>query len=445
MASESEKQRYWAPETRAYAERLKHGGNVDYTINIPGIQDVVRIGAYESKELKRQRWLRYQATKNPAPAGAQSAARLLNWIDDAQDLLFTALALAWPLLRRLPLRMLPGLGWVLAVNDILNLMTCMLGFIARPGITKPECFNLLSIVKPARFYKAGRAAKFLAKFPTWGFVLQAPQALFTVTRDILGLPGYGVLPGPIMGMLSDFFWGLLRSSPGTAVRFNGPPPADISSKAMRYLLQPPYHHGASQAFSLEDHLMLSAATSIASQILTLLPMTDDMPERGELLLTLPVPVFTPWTESSLEVALEVGWDPGLEARDPTSPDLRTPTYGDVLRQITLDWHGVEGELAIEHGSTTLGTVNSMLVYESGDRILNWLNGGAQLAEPVFSQNEITFARQFEFQIFPPEEMTPLGLEHYLTLAIETAHARGAGQVSIADLQTVRDQFFPSGG
>jgi hypothetical protein len=440
--TDRDKSRFWSSETRAYADQVKNIGGANYTINIPGIQDVVRIGAYEDPDLKRQRWLRYKNTRNPAPGFAQSAAQILNWIDDAQDLLFTALGIAWPLLRRLAPRFLPGLGWLLTVNDILNLFTCMLGFVARPGLTKPECFSILVAIRPTRRYAFHRAQKFLEKFPLWGFVIQAPQALFTVTRDILGLPGYGVLPGPIMGFLSDSFWGAIRAAGGAPVKFNLPPPADISGKAFRFLSHPAYHHGAGQAFSLEDHLMLSAATSIASQVAALLPMTDDMAERGELLLTTPVPQFTPWTESSLEIALDEGWSPDLDARDVTLPEVVAPTYGQVLRQLTLDWFSVEEALSLEHGSTTAGTVHSMLVYESGNRIFDWLNGGDPFAKPLFSEMEQTFARQFEYQVFPPAEMSQATLELYLMSAFETAQARGAGQVSITDLERTRDQFFP---
>lgn len=245
-----------------------------------------------------------------------------------------------------------------------------------------------------------------------------------------------------MGMVSDAFWGLVRTTQGGRIQVQGPPDADFASKAFRFLWQVPYHMGASQAFSLEDHLMLSAATSIASQVAALLPITDDMSERGELLLTSQIPQFTPWTESSMSVALAEGWQPDLEPRDPTLPGIAAPTYGQVLQQLTLDWHDVEGQLSAEHGSSTLGTVNSMLVYESGDRILNWLNDGEQMFEPRFSELEQVFARQFEFQIFPPEEISQLALEQYLTLAWDTAQARGAGQVSAADLERARDQFFP---
>lgn len=440
--SEAQKKAFWTPETRAYADSIRNVGGANYTINVPGIQDVVRIPAYEDEELKKQRWLRYKNTRNPAPGFAQTAAQILNFIDDAQDLLFTALALAWPLLRKLAPRFLPGLGWILTANDILNLMTCLLGFAARPGLTKPECFQVLLGMRPTRRYGAARAFKFLAKFPTFGFLLQAPQALFTVTKDILGGPGYGVLPGPIMGMLSDAFWGALRFAGGNPVRIQVPPSADFASKAFRFLSHPPYHHGASQAFSLDDHLLLSAATSIASQVAALIPITDDMSERAALLLSSQIPQYTPWTESSLAVALSEGWEPNLEVRDPTLPAMVAPTYGRVLEQLTLDWHDVETQLSSEHGLTTLGTVHSMLVYEAGAEIFNWLNGGDEMFKPLFSELEQVFARQFEFQIFPAEEISQLALEQYLTLAWDTAQARGASHVSFADLQTARDQFFP---
>jgi len=440
-----DKFRFWPQETKDYAARIRNQGGANYTVNIPGIQDVIRIPAMEDPELKRQRWLRYKNTRNPAPGFAQAAAQVLNFIDDAQDLLFTALALAWPLLRKLPARMLPGLGWVLTINDILNLMTCALGFVARPGLTKPECFNILSVLRGHRPYGVRAAHKFLARFPAYGFLLQAPQALFTVTKDILGGPGYGVLPGPIMGLLSDAFWGTLRALQGAPVRINLPPPADFVSKSFRFLSHPPLHHGAHQAFSLEDHLLLSAATAIASQIAALLAVTDDMSERAELLLISQVPQYTPWTESSLDVVLSEGWRPDLEPRDVALPGLVGATYGDVLRELTLQWASVEQGLGQAHGSTTLGTINSMLVYEAGGRIFDWLNGGDEMFRPIFSQMEKTLGAGFEYGIFPDEGIHPTTLELYLTTAHGYATARGAGRVGITDLQTAREQFFPVSG
>ena len=438
-----QKARLWTPETRAYADSVRNRGGDSYTINVPGIQDVVRIPAMESEDLKFQRWLRYKNTRNPAPGYAQAAAKILNYIDDAQDLLFTALALAWPLLRKLPKRFLPGLGWILTVNDILNLMTCLLGEAARPGMTKPECFETLHLLRGGRLNLLARAQNFTKRFPWLAFLFQAPQALQTVTGWILGGPGYGILPGPIMGLISDLFWGGLQSAAGNRVQINAPPPADLGSKSARLLSQPAYHHAAHQAFSLEDHLMLDAALSIATQVVALLPMTEDIPDRAELLRVSQIAEYTPWTESSMTVALSEGWTPDLESRDPVSPDLGTPTYEQIMRQLTLDWYSVELALSREWAGATLGTINSMLIYESGDRIFSWLNGDVPMWDPVFSDAEKTFARQFEHQTFAPADITAPGLAEYLTAAFQRAEARGANAVSQSDLAITLSEFFPA--
>lgn len=95
----------------------------EFTVNIPGISDVLRIPGLDTPEIRRQRYQRWLASRSPVPEVLQPLTRILNKLDDAQDLLFTALALAVPILKRIGLRMIPFLGWALTVNDILNGMT----------------------------------------------------------------------------------------------------------------------------------------------------------------------------------------------------------------------------------------------------------------------------------------------------------------------------------
>lgn len=94
-----------------------------FTVNIPGISDVLRIPGLDTEATRRQRYQRWLASRSPVPEVLQPLTRILTKIDDAQDLLFTALALAVPLLKRIGLRFIPFLGWALTVNDILNGMT----------------------------------------------------------------------------------------------------------------------------------------------------------------------------------------------------------------------------------------------------------------------------------------------------------------------------------
>lgn len=120
--TEEEKKRLLTPETRDYLDRLRDVQETGaYTIDIPGLTDFIRIPALENEELKFQRWVRFKTQESVLPEPLRWIPGLINKLDDAQDLLFTFLVLARPLLKRLPARFLPGLGWVLLFNDLLNL------------------------------------------------------------------------------------------------------------------------------------------------------------------------------------------------------------------------------------------------------------------------------------------------------------------------------------
>jgi hypothetical protein len=99
-----------------------YGSNPDdrFTINIPGLQDIFRIPDLESKDLRRQRYKRWMGSRSALPEGLQWIPPLLNKLDDAQDLLYTALVLAKPILKRLGAMIWPPLGIALVANDVLN-------------------------------------------------------------------------------------------------------------------------------------------------------------------------------------------------------------------------------------------------------------------------------------------------------------------------------------
>ena len=94
-----------------------------FTLNIPGVTDILRLPGLESPQLRRERALRMKASKSPLPQSLQWIPKVMNKLDDAQDLLITGLALLWPLLRRLPKPWLGPLGILLTISDILNLFT----------------------------------------------------------------------------------------------------------------------------------------------------------------------------------------------------------------------------------------------------------------------------------------------------------------------------------
>ena len=98
------------------------GGDV-YTINVPGVTDILRIPGLESEALRKERAQRMKQSRSGLPDFLKWIPPVLNKLDDAQDLLFTGLALAWPLLRFLPRAFLGPLGILLTVNDLLNVFT----------------------------------------------------------------------------------------------------------------------------------------------------------------------------------------------------------------------------------------------------------------------------------------------------------------------------------
>lgn len=110
---------------RAYAPSIFQVGSADdpFTIDIPGVGDILRTPWTTSPSLRRQRIERMRTAKSVLPSGLAWVPKLINKLDDAQDLLFTGLALAWPLLRVVAPRLLGPLGVVLTINDVLNVGT----------------------------------------------------------------------------------------------------------------------------------------------------------------------------------------------------------------------------------------------------------------------------------------------------------------------------------
>lgn len=120
--TDAERKRLLTPDTLDYLRKVRAVEQTgSYTIDLPGLTDFVRIPALENEELKFQRWIRFKTQEPLLPEPLRWIPGLINKLDDAQDLLFTALVLARPLLRKLPAWLLPGLGWLLLANDILNL------------------------------------------------------------------------------------------------------------------------------------------------------------------------------------------------------------------------------------------------------------------------------------------------------------------------------------
>jgi hypothetical protein len=95
-------------------------GDDRFAISIPGLSDILRIPGIDTADTRRERLQRFRGSKSPLPAVLQPLVKLLNKLDDAQDMLYTVLVAAVWLFPRIAARFIPGIGWLLAINDLLN-------------------------------------------------------------------------------------------------------------------------------------------------------------------------------------------------------------------------------------------------------------------------------------------------------------------------------------
>lgn len=159
-------------------------------------------GYYDSL-MRKIAWYKKQASH--VPEQLRWIPVIINMLDDAQDILITALYLARPLLRKLITKPIPVVGWALTANDLLNLSTMALGSAMTPGLRKTdvlfmESLNKLKLKNPQKYaeyikMKGGFRSRL-------SFVIQGLQASDTLT-------GYGLQLGGIMGALSDVTWATL--------------------------------------------------------------------------------------------------------------------------------------------------------------------------------------------------------------------------------------------
>lgn len=323
-------------------------------------------------------------------------------------------------------------------------------------LTKPKCLKILSQLSRGRLGLLNRARFFLDKFPFLSFLLQAPQALFTTTKWLADkyktvpqddrpwyVPnaGYGLILGPVMGFISEVLWADLAKAAGAPVTFRGPPPADPVGKATRYLSQMPYHMSMAHAYSKDDLALLATADAAAVAILARTSDRDILRSRAAQLHKIGAAQFAPWTESALTILIRNGYDPGVELKQPLPAGLGGTTYGTALEYIAsqapnnyLTWRDT-------FRGDTVGTFLDMIMAEAGEDIFTELTDDDDPIKPIFTDLELAFSRQFEFQVFPPYTPTGVHMEAALERAIAIARSSGLHQASQASLRQAFNEYF----
>jgi hypothetical protein len=270
---------------------------------------------------------------------------------------------------------------------------------------------------PLRKYALDRAGQFLRKFPLKGFLIQAPQALYTLT-------GYGVILGTVMGMVTDTLYAVIRAPFSGAPQIFAPPPSDPVMKAARYIVQPPYHYTHGQLFTQEEHLLLLQADIVASWVLRENFTVGQIGDRIDDFLDSPVIDFQPWHPDSIRVLKETGWTAGSLSDQPVPGLSATSTYRETLNVLTERFEGWIQTIVGEYNNTAMAEYFFQTLLELGEQNLTWLNEGDKATRPIYFPEELAIARLFEYSIFPPVDPEPGDLGVYAARALALAQAAG---------------------
>lgn len=368
------------------------------TINLPGVLDVLSVPPLEDAQLKRERLTRWRlnAERSTIPEALRWLPQVINFLDDAQDVLITALILSKPLLRRLPSRFIPYLGWALLANDVVNLFNAMLSAPLNPRSLKADFY------KTTRRSVAGRTAGVRAAeaFLLPGRVKFIPFAL-TAGQVLYSFTGWGLRLGPIMQTLSESWWSVIAALRGARVEIKGPPPSDPAAKAARFLAQGPTWNAFAWLANPVEIAVAIAAQNAAMGLLgaPVHARVDD--QRLQQLADLTCPLFEPWSPTSKLVLAEAGYPPLKDQRCaiPTVDD--TPTVGLAVRATLADKPDLDVDLATESRDTWTDWPVGMMATEAAQHTWDVFGGGVDVVVPLNSPMERMLGLALEEGLMPP--------------------------------------------
>lgn len=398
-----------------------------YTIDLPGFSDFIKIPALEDMELKRERIARMQTHVSPVPEELQWIPSVITTLDNAQDLLFTGLVLAKPLLRKLPARFIPGIGWILVANDTLNAANAVLATaLAGKGPKKHALVALAqNAVNKAR--RVARAADFLNTTQWLGFAIQAPQAIESLT-------GYGLQLGPLMGAISDSIWGAVGALQGSQVEFRGPPPDDILEKSIDFLLEAPQQIFGGQILSEDDHTLLLAAGSLAAGVISERGEPSAIPYRVNQLARTQIPLRRPWQASSIAALAAAGMLPGGPQRPFVPTPSPQPTFLQAAQLGAAATLRFQHEMRSIYGRTSRGTLVSMLMSQTGEALWDFIHPGAPSTKVEYDSFDIFLMTAIETNVFPSRPIASDELLNWYRGAMAQAYYRGADNPTRGDIQ-----------
>jgi len=379
------------------------GPKGELVVTLPGVQDILVIPPLESVAIKRERLTRWHLNsgRSTIPEPLRWLPQLLGWFDDAQDILFTALTLSIPLLRRLPARFVPYLGWALLANDTLNLFTWALSAPLNPRPRKVEFLRTARKAAAGRLGAVRAAEAFLlpGRFKFLPFALTAGQVLYTFT-------GWGLRLGSLMSAISETFWAGVALVQGKNVVIAGPPPSDPAAKAARFLAQSWNWNAAAEVMRPDEISTLIAACNVSMGMSGApgLPHLDDA--KLSTIADLRIPTFKPWTSSTIAAVAEWPVSDVDDQRCATPTIAGRPGYADAIRACLADAPDLDVTLAQGHRRRWLDWPDGYLAGEAAQWTWDVFGSGFGSVVPVNSPMERMFGLALERGYIPPWHAYP---------------------------------------
>jgi len=384
----------------------------------------------------------YTKKEGPVPKPLRWIPAVINILDDTQDILYTGLMLAKPLLKKLPSRLIPGVGWAMVANDLLNAGTMTLGQAMTFGFKKPKVLTRdpklrAKLLDPNRAFsefmgKSGLRNKF-------GALLQGLQAADTLFNN-------GMKLGQIMGGISNGVWGTFKmvwdglnpvlalypfkqqatmrkdyqaidqaardiingfynAGKGAWNYFTGtfgPKRSTMEMKAARLLLQMPQLYNIIDGLDDEDVIKIIAAQNIAVGVLAEIP--GQVPEnRIDAITMLPFPRAIPVNPLSVRALREAGID--IEDMRPClDPDIPWPSIGHSIDEALDNSWNLELKLRerAEHDMEKWAPVY-LMARESGADIIEKITGVPETEYTTYDHDIVAAAMvaDMDFQLIPP--------------------------------------------
>ena len=279
-----------------------HGPGAPYTINIPGIQDVIRIPALDDKRARFERLTRMSQSHDPLPDSLSWLPSAMHHVDTAEDLIFTV---GYPLLQAAKLfapDLIPYVGWILLGDQILEVLMALIGAPMIGTLGKTKIMECASDIAGGTNAVSNRALALLEKGAFTHWAISALKTLYRFT-------GYGLNFGPVLAAATSGVWGIIRALGGKRLVVHGPPSTDVTQKAFTYLLSTPSNMWLAQSLDPMTNATLLIAHNIATNIvapLVLPHLAETIPDDFAMVK---LPAFQVWYPATAAALEDAGFDP----------------------------------------------------------------------------------------------------------------------------------------